>query len=308
MSTINKNLLRVSLAIVLLLGAALACGPTPEKEDGIGESVPMAKSTTVPTWGPEETVVGPAATTTPTVGPMPHTEYVYAQTTLEASQSGNAIATCPEHSVVVGGGFSSNPNVVFYSHKMTRENGWIGYAENNTLSSQQITVFAVCLYNAPGFSVIEVYDEITVPAGEHAEITVACPEGSVVTNGGWMSHPREQIYTSVKYSNGWQVVAQNTDLGERKLFVHAICLEGTSWATTAVIDRISIPAHNPGSTVGPKCESGQIVTGGGFSAHPDLVVYNSTGPYQDSQWWTSAQNPTGASLPLSGQVVCLSRP
>jgi hypothetical protein len=293
---------------VFLLGAALACGPTPEEEDGIGKSAPMAKSTTVSTWWPEETVVGPAATATPTVGPMPHTEYVYAQATIEAGQTGYAIATCPEHSVTVGSGFSANPNVVFYSHMMYRENSWIGYAKNNTLSSQQITVFAVCLYNAPGFSAIQVYDEITVPPGEHAEATVACPEGSVVTNGSWAAKPTVRVYTSVKHGNGWQVIVQNTDPIDRELHVFAVCLEGTGWTTTSVTDRISIPAHNLGSTVGPKCESGQIVTGGGFSAHSDLVVYNSTGPYKDSQWWTSAQNPTGASLPLSGQVVCLSRP
>jgi len=120
MSVTRSYLFRVGLFAVLLLSAALAAGP-----------VPGVKAAAL------------------------YTKYVTAQTTVSAGQVGSATATCPEGSVVVGGGFASSSNVLFYTH-LKVSNGWRGYAKNNAGVSWRITVYAVCLFDAPGTSSTQV--------------------------------------------------------------------------------------------------------------------------------------------------------
>jgi hypothetical protein len=275
MSVTRSYPFRVGLFVVLLLGAALAAGPVPD--------------------------VKAAA---------PYTKYVTAQTTVAPGQVGFATATCPEGSVVVGGGFASSSSVLFYTH-LKIGNGWRGYAKNNTSVSWRITVYAVCLFDAPGASSTQVLNQITVEPGEYARATVACPEGSILTHGSWATQAdgSQKIWGSTKYndySQYWIVESWNKSGSKKLLNVYAICLSGVEGKTTSVIKYATIPANTTGHAAVPRCESDQLVTGGGFVTHLDLVIYNSSGPHAGSQWRVYAKNPTTADRWLHGYAVCLS--
>lgn len=285
MSTTGRNLLRVGLAATLLL-AMLASRPTPEVKAAAGEA--------------------------PVLSPSPYTKYVYAQTTVAAGQIGHATANCPEGSVVVGGGFASSSSVLFYTH-LKVGNGWRGYAKNNASSNWKITVYAVCLFDAPGASSTQVVNQITVAPGVFARATVACPEGSIVTHGSWATQAdgSQKIWASTKYndySQYWMVESWNKSASKKLLNVYAICLSGIEGETTSVIKHVTIPANTTGHAAVPRCESDQLVTGGGFVTHLDLVIYNSSGPHAGDQWRVYAKNPTDISRWLHGYAVCLSLP
>ena len=275
MSTMRGHSFRMGLVAVLLLGAALFASPV--------------------------STVRAAA---------PYTKYVAAYATVAAGQIGSATATCPEGSVVVGGGFASSSSVLFYTH-LKAGNGWRGYAKNNAGISWRIVVFAVCLFDAPGASSTQVMNQITVQPGEYARATVACPEGSILTHRSRATQldGSQKIWASTKYndySQYWLVESWNKSDSKKLLNVYAICLSGVEGKTTSVIEYVTIPAYAAGQAAVPTCESGQLVTGGGFITHLDLVIYNSSGPYAGDQWRVYAANPTNADRWLHGYAVCLS--
>ncbi|MFN2270003.1 MAG: hypothetical protein ACK2US_04140 [Anaerolineae bacterium] len=239
----------------------------------------------------------------------PYTKYVTAQAIVAAGQIGSATATCPEGSVVVGGGFASSSSVLFYTH-FKAGNGWRGYAKNNAGISWRITVYAACLFDAPGASSTQVVNQITVQPGEFAHATVACPEGSILTHGSWATQAdgSQKIWASTKYndySQYWVVESWNKSDSKKLLNVYAICLSGVEGKTTSVIEYVTIPANTTGRAATPACDRDQLVTGGGFITHLDLVIYNSSGPHGGDQWWVYAKNPTNADRWLHGYAVCL---
>jgi hypothetical protein len=277
MSAIKGYLFRVGLLAVLLLGATLAAGPVPD--------------------------VRAAA---------PYTRYVTAQTAVAAKQVGSATATCPEGSVVVGGGFASNPDVLVYTH-LKASNGWRGYAKNNAGSNRRLSVYAACLFDAPGASSTQAVNQITVDPGEFARATVACPEGTILTHGSWATQAdgSQKIWASTKYndySQYWMVESWNKSDSKKLLNVYAVCLSGVEGKTTSVIEYVTIPANTTGHAAVPRCEGGQLVTGGGFITHLDLVIYNSSGPHAGDQWRVYAANSTNVDRWLHGYAICLSLP
>ena len=188
-------------------------------------------------------------------------------------------------------------------------NGWRGYAKNNAGVSWKITVYAVCLFDAPGASSTQVLNQITVEPGEYARATVACPEDSILTHGSWATQAdgSQKIWASTKYndySQYWMVESWNKSDSKKLLNVYAICLSGVEGRTTSVIKYVTIPANTTGHAAVPTCGSDRLVTGGGFITHLDLVIYNSSGPYND-QWRVYAKNPTNVDRWLHGYAVCL---
>jgi hypothetical protein len=277
MSAITSYLFRVGLCAMFLLGAALVTGPVPD-----------AKAA------------------------APYTRYVTTQTDVVAGKIGFAAALCPEGSVVVGGGFASSSHVLVYAHYKVN-NGWLGYAKNNSSVNRRLTVYAVCLFDAPGASSTQVHKQFSLEPGEFARATVACPENSILTHGSWATQAdgNQKIWASTKYndySQYWLVESWNTSALKKPLTVYAVCLSGVEGKTTSVIKYVTIPANTTGHAAVPKCGSDQLVTGGGFITHLDLVIYNSSGPHSSSQWRVYAANPTNTDRWLHGYAICLSMP
>jgi hypothetical protein len=273
-------------------------------------NIPAPATDTPP---PTETPL-PTETSLPTLPPpavAPFTKYVISQVNVAAGNTGAAIATCPSDSIVVGGGYAANHTVTFYT-QYKYGNGWRGDAKNNDSSSQQITVFAVCLYGVPGASVTQVHAQATVTPGDKEQAVATCPAGSVATGGGFHAYPDGslRVYNSSKADSGegWQSWAYNNSGSNKTHHAYAMCLSGTGGSTTDVLKSVDIPASSTGYGI-PTCGSGSLVTGGGFAAQDDLLIYSTSGPYSDDEWRVYAKN-TYASDDrlLFAYAICLTLP
>jgi hypothetical protein len=270
--------------------------PAPVTDTPLPTDVP----TDVPTDTPEPT------------SSTPYTEYVYQQTNVAGGDSGAVIATCPDTAVVVGGGYAADSDVTFYTQYKSG-NGWRGDAMNNSGSTQQITVFAVCLHGVSGASVTQVHAQVTAPAGEKGHAVATCPAGSVATGGGFHAYPDGslRVYNSSKADSGegWQSWAQNNSGSNKTHHAYAICLSGTGGTADATdAASVDVPAGDTGYAI-PTCGSGSLVTGGGFAAQPDLLIYSNSGPYSDDEWRVYVSNTHASNdRTLFGYAICLSLP
>lgn len=240
---------------------------------------------------------------------LPYTELVHEQISINSGAVGSATATCPSGSLVVSGGFATNPDVLVYTHSRNG-NGWRVYAKNNTGSSKLLNVYATCLHNASGASITQVFQSAIAAAGGIGHPVAACPAGSIVTGGGWASPSGGSlwVYNSSKSGNGWQVYAKNSSGSGKQVNAYAICLSGVSGSTEQLMQSTSIAAGSTGNAI-TTCGSNKLITGGGFASQDDLVMYN-TSPYftGTNQWRTYAQNNGSENRTMYGYAVCLSFP
>ena len=241
----------------------------------------------------------------------PFTEYVYQQATVSAGTTGAAIATCPVGSTIVGGGYAADPDVSFYT-QYKYENGWRGDAKNNSNSSEQITVFAVCLHNVSAISVTQVHDQVDVNPDEKGQAVASCPAGSIATGGGFHAYPDGslRVYNSSKADSGegWQSWAKNLSDSSKTHHTYAICLSGSSGTNAQILKSAIIPHNSTGYAI-PKCSSGSLVTCGGFAAQEDLIIYSTSGPYSDDEWRVYVKNThSSEDRTLFGYAICLSLP
>jgi hypothetical protein len=205
-------------------------------------------------------------------GPLPYTEQVRERKSIPAGETGRATASCPDDSVLVGGGFAAPPTALAYINAPADSDSWRVDVKNAGSSSITIDAFANCLFLAGTSSSYE-FQNTPVLGDSSGTVTAACPAGSVATGGGWGLHPNTSlhIFRSFKGGNGWSVFAQNEGSEGRSLTAYAVCLKGTDATTSQVHASASIASTKLGF-VDAQC-SGSLMTGGGFSAHPDLLVY-----------------------------------
>jgi hypothetical protein len=147
-------------------------------------------------------------------------------------------------------------------------------------------------------------NQISVPANSTGNAAVACPEGSVVTGGGYAAGSDVFVYTHSKSDNGWRVYAKNNSGSSQLLNVYAICLLGSGGSTSQVLAQVSTAAGQIGHAVA-NCPAGSVVTGGGYASRADesLYVYNSS--RSGNGWEVYAQNTAGSSQPLNAYAICL---
>ena len=213
---------------------------------------PTETPTVTPTPPPTDTPTPTPTSFVPliTIGPIiitalpwfpPEVERVVKVVSIDPGHIGYATATCPGSSVVVSGGYAANPDVLVYTHRM-HGNGWRVYAKNNTGFSRSVHAYAVCLSNTSG-TVTQAYKQVTAPAGGVGHPIAACPAGSIVTGGGWATYADGSlhVYNSTKSGNGWQVYAKNNTGSGKAMYAYAICLSGTSWATSQVVTAARCP-------------------------------------------------------------------
>ena len=238
----------------------------------------------------------------------PFTEYVYKQVDVGAGATGAAIATCPSTSIVVGGGYAATPDVTFYTQYKLR-NGWRGDASNNSGSIKQITVYAVCLHNV-FLSVTQVHGQVNVPSGTRMRAVATCPAGSIATGGGFHAIGSLRVYKSYKSDSGegWVSWAHNLSGSNLTHHAYAICLSGSGGTTARILHSISAPPSSVSYAV-PKCSSGSLVTGGGFAAQDDLIIFSNSGPYFGDEWRVYVKNTHSSdNRTLDGYAICLSLP
>lgn len=246
----------------------------------------------------------------PTVD-LPFTQYVYNYTEVNSGVSGAAVATCPDDSIVVGGGYAADADVTFYT-QYKYGNGWRGDAQNNSGSKQQITVYAVCLHNLSGISVTQVHGQDDVASGLKANAIATCPAGSLATGGGFHAYPDGslRVYNSSRaYSGeGWQSWAQNLSGSTKTLHAYAMCLSGSGGMINEILESVSIPPNGTGYAF-LTCPSGSLVTGGGFAAQDYMRIYISSGPHPGNEWHVHVRNTHSSDdKTLFAYAICLSLP
>jgi hypothetical protein len=271
--------------------------PAPATETPLPTNTPLP--TDVPTNVP---------THVPTLS-APYTEYVYEQQNI--GSTGSSIATCPADSIVVGGGYAADPNVTFYT-QYKYGNGWRGDAANNTSTTQTISVFAVCLHGVPGASVTQVHGQVNVLSGDKGQAVATCPAGSVATGGGFHAYPdgSMRVYNSSKADSGegWQSWAQNNSASTKTHHAYAMCLSGTGGSTADILESVHVAPGTTGHAI-PTCGGGSLVTGGGFAAQTELLIYSSSGPYSGDEWRVYVKNTHGSDdRLLFAYAICLTLP
>ena len=271
-----------------------------------------ATDTPLPTFTPLPTDVPTAEPTAeptdvPTLPPpaiAPYTDEVLNQVTIAPGATGNAVASCPSGSIVVGGGYASTVDMLVYNHSK-KDNGWRAYATNNAGTNKLLNAYAVCLFNAPGASVTQIVNQVTAPAGGKGHPVASCPAGSIVTGGGWAAkHDGSlRVYNSSKSGNGWQVWADNVSGSGQLLNSYAICVSGLAGTTDqTMVSQTIAGGGNEGVTA--TCPSGRLATSGGFAAQDDLVMKTSH-QNGESAWRTYATNIGGADRTIFSYVTCL---
>jgi hypothetical protein len=280
--------------------------PAPPTETPLPTDVPTNAPTDVPTAEPTDVPLATAFLAV-TITLSSWTDRVYEQVTIPAGGTDSATVYCPS-GVVVSGGFASDPQVFVHSHSKTG-NGWRAHAKNNAGSSKKLTVYATCLHTT-GASTSQVSHQVMAPGGGLGHASVECPAGSVATGGGWLvgSSVSMRMLLSKKTSNGWQVIASNSSTADLPVKAYAICLTRAG-ASTEIKSKLTLISGGTTGNASPVCGTGKLVTGGGFMAEQDLVVYN-TSPYTTgtAQWRTYAQNSAGSDRELDGYAVCLTLP
>jgi hypothetical protein len=267
---------------------------------------PTPTPTATHTMTPTPTVTfTPTATSTRTPTPLPVYQTL-GRTSLAPGVIGNAAAQCPAGSTLVGGGFSTNSDVlVTSSSKSEAGNIWVVYGSNHSDTSQELNVYAYCLSGTSG-SAIQRSAETTVAKSRLGHVEVFCPAGSFVSGGGFTTyHDYQPMMYSYPGENGWQVAAQNNSPVENRLVVYAICVSGVNGTFTGASADFSIPAGKVGGGRAI-CPGNSFSTGGGFRLDFDVRIYLSS-QLSKTDWEDYAANKGNANRVITVYAVCLSK-
>jgi hypothetical protein len=234
---------------------------------------------------------------TPMPESTPPTRVVSGQAMIPAGSDGSVTAACPAGTAVTGGGYSSANSwqidsylVQYVKLNVTSShaegNGWTARGTNYGDMAVALTVYAICL-NDSAATTAAVKKELTVDATLSSRVVVACPEGSVLTGGGYDSggmFVKENIPTD----KGWQVAVTNGGNAEQTYSAYAVCLTGVPVRTSWVSGLRGIPWNGSGY-VKAACPPGAALTGGGFTNADTSVTVNEA-TVHGALWITHAYN------------------
>ncbi len=136
----------------------------------------------------------------------------------------HAVASCPPGSALTGGGFYTEADgTAWLLYSSPSGNGWMGKAQQATIGRPLLTVYAVCL---DGISVSNniVSQNVRIAVGEKAYVEVACPEGTVLTGGGWFADHTLRVSTAAPLGGKWRVEASNIGTQSLTLQAQGVCL------------------------------------------------------------------------------------
>lgn len=216
----------------------------------------------------------------------------------------SAKATCPDDSILVGGGYGMGFKAFVYTQSKDG-NTWRVYAQNTSPDIKTLIANATCLHNYSNGSSAQKLAQANAAANGIGHVTVSCPAGTIVTGGGYASNPNSlRVYNSTKSGNGWQVYVKNSDNHEELFNVYAICLSAQG-SSSQKVNQFSVNAGSFSST-STACPSRTLTTSGGFALGSNLTVYNSyPSPADKKKWTTSASSESGSSQLVNAYATCL---
>jgi len=148
-------------------------------------------------------------------------------------------------------------------------------------------------------------NQATLAPDDLGHVVVSCPEGSIVTSGGFTTNPEVLVYTQSKSENGWQVYGVNNSDSEKLLHVYATCLSNTNGFVSQIYDQVAAPAGGIGHG-NTTCPAGSVVTGGGWASNADggLSIYNSS--KSGNGWQVYVRNTGNTEKFFNTYAICLS--
>ncbi|MCB2178832.1 hypothetical protein KQH61_05410 [bacterium] len=279
-------------------------GPTPTISRGSTSGDPTPTSEI--SFAPMPIIVTPMITGTPSV------QFVVEEIQVQSNAKKNVTAVCPEGSQLTGGGFYSDATAGnIETSRQTNNNGWLITVNNHTNDGFTLKSLAICLSNSGGTIVTET-SQVIVPSESTQVVSASCPAGSVVTGGGWhFEYDRLFAVESEQSGNGWTMRARNSGDQQGLAYVYAYCLSGTNASSYNYIETVKIGSESFKDVV-VLCQSGQLVTGGGFyreiqSEFSSPIGPNATGPKYG--WTAGAHNfYTDRTKEIHASVTCVSFP
>lgn len=256
-----------------------------------------ATATQTYTYTPTETsTITPTLTETET---SLTTEIRSAQVAIPGGQIASAAAACPAGSLVTGGGFFLDPDLLALASSPDG-NRWIVEAINISSASKVLTAYANCLLNAPGESSTSVR-QVEVPAYSSASVQANCPRRSLVSGGGFYMDVNMTVINSSMKNNGWQATVYN-DSGESKLFtVIANCLSGLVGETNAYSASTTVNGNST-AACSAYCPNAAMLTGGGFNFPQNMILLGSS-PLADG-WQNWLVNPLASDQVVETYAIC----
>jgi hypothetical protein len=221
--------------------------------------------------------------------------------------------TCPIGTLATGGGISAPQGFLVTRNSKSSGNGWTITARNNTGSSKELDVRAVCITGAPFTASVTTVTGSTTSVAPNATATssASCSSGTLV-GGGYLTTGTTSIMRvynnrrSTSTSSTWQASAQNTTTASKTITSYAYCLANTRFTFSQVTGS---GIYNGGFST-PTCSSSRKVMGGGYAfprTSPYQVDYSGTfGPqtYLVSMLGT----PASADPNAVGYAECLAHP
>jgi hypothetical protein len=152
----------------------------------------------------------------------------------------------------------------------------------------------------------EVHKTVSAPAGGTMSTTAVCPDGTVVTGGGFSVNSGMHVYTQAKNGNGWAIVVKNNLGAAQNMTAYAICLTlpSVSSAQTPPAEATALGGGGLGKAKAD-CPAGTVVTGGGFTGKPDGSIWTYYPRQVGNGWEVSAVNNAAGNQSFNVYAVCL---
>ena len=164
------------------------------------------------------------------------------------------------------------------------------------------TATATMALSVPAF-IEQVANQTDVPAGESGSAIAACPSDSLMLGGGFASAAGIKITKTMPDPSGWLVAGLNSTAYVLSLTAYAYCLHNAAGITRVASADVLVSGFPR-----TKCESGEILTGGGYAFTADsMEVYMSTpdGETIPNAWSVMAHSNQSADQTISVYAVCL---
>jgi len=147
--------------------------------------------------------------------------------------TGDAEATCPSKTVVLGGGTDSSSfdlldNIGLSEPSPDIDYSWYGVqvSENGENPLPTMTTYAICAVQPPGYHIIW-SGAVTVPDNTQGNVSVDCPGKAVPISGGGGGGPDLPMFVATLYPSGpqsWKAYVNNlTGSDDESAWAMVIC-------------------------------------------------------------------------------------
>jgi hypothetical protein len=233
--------------------------------------------------------------------------------TVPAESQADAVATCPQHDAVVGGGgyeVTQNTLEDLNSSEPMDDSQWYVEFNNETASPDTGVAVAICVaassladYSIQASAVAE------APPNGTAEATTTCPSGTVALGGGWRNYGTSVAdnngASAPLGTNGWRVYpsAGSSAAGGTAVGVCAARPKGWAQVSSSYVKNPSDLA----TEVSVTCPKGTKVLGGGDfnNSSSSLVNIGVTSSLSSLKGWsTTENNDSSSSEAVDAWAVC----